>query len=53
MMLLFYWNVFNKDQQWYIAIEIHQRRMGLANCTFEYDPRFAIPDEGENDTLIF
>jgi hypothetical protein len=48
--------VFDKGQKRYIAIEIHQTRIGLANCAFECNPRFAIPDEGENDTeelLIF
>ena len=43
--------VFDVGQKRYIAIEIHQRRMGLANCTFECNPRVAIPEEGENDTL--
>jgi hypothetical protein len=45
--------VFDKGQKRYIAIEIDQRRMGLANCTFECNPSFAIPDEGKNDTLTF
>ena len=48
-----FWYVFDKGQKRYIAIEIHQRRLGLANCAFECDPRFAIPDEGENHTLTF
>ena len=46
-----FWYVFDNGQKRYIAIEIHQRRMGLANCTFECNPRFAIPDEREHDTL--
>jgi uncharacterized membrane protein len=48
-----FWYVFDKGQKRYIAIEIHQRRLGLANCAFECNPRFAIPDEGENHTLTF
>jgi hypothetical protein len=48
-----FWYVFDKGQKRYIAIEIHLRRLGLANCTFECNPRFAIPDEGENHTLTF
>ena len=48
-----FWYVFDKGQKRYIAIEIHQRRLGLANCTFECNPRFAITDEGENHTLTF
>jgi hypothetical protein len=47
------WYVFDKGQKRYIAIEIDQRRMGLASCTFECNPSFAIPDEGENDTVTF
>jgi hypothetical protein len=27
-----FWYVFDKGQKRYIAIEIHQRRLGLANC---------------------
>ena len=48
-----FWYIFDKGQKRYIAIEIHQRRLGLANCAFECDPRFAIPDDGEKHTLTF
>ena len=42
-----FWYVFDKGQKRYIAREIHQRRMGLAHCTFECNPRFAIPEMKE------
>jgi hypothetical protein len=47
------WYFIDKGQKRYIAIYIDQRRKGLANCTFECNTSFAIPDEGENDTLTF
>ena len=48
-----FWYVFVKDPKRYIAIEIHQKRLGLANCSSECNTRFAIPEEGESDTLTF
>jgi hypothetical protein len=44
---------FDVGQKRYIAIEIHKRRLGLTNSTFECNTRFSIPEEGENDALAF